>query len=230
MSYSRILESARLPERSLDDNPQPRCPCVVLADTSGSMSGAPITQLNEGIRTFEEELKKDTLASLRVEPLVVSFDDRVVAHGNFVTADDFLAPTLRVGGSTQMAEGLLKALSLVEERKEAYKRSGLAYFRPWILLITDGEPTDSDERFQQACRAIGEAERDKKVSLFAVGVQGANMQKLAQVSSRTPLHLRGLNFQELFCWLSSSLGAVSRSRPGDAVALQPVDGWAEIGA
>ena len=28
------------------ENPEPRCPCVLLLDTSGSMQGAPIEALN----------------------------------------------------------------------------------------------------------------------------------------------------------------------------------------
>jgi uncharacterized protein with von Willebrand factor type A (vWA) domain len=29
------------------ENPEPRCPCVLLLDTSGSMQGTPINALNE---------------------------------------------------------------------------------------------------------------------------------------------------------------------------------------
>ena len=30
------------------DNPEPRCPVILLLDTSASMQGGPITELNEG--------------------------------------------------------------------------------------------------------------------------------------------------------------------------------------
>ena len=49
------------------DNPEPRCPCVLLLDTSGSMSGAKITELNNGLQTFAEELRSDAMAAKRVE-------------------------------------------------------------------------------------------------------------------------------------------------------------------
>ena len=32
----------------LVSNPEPRCPCLLLLDTSGSMSGRPLAELNEG--------------------------------------------------------------------------------------------------------------------------------------------------------------------------------------
>lgn len=54
------------------ENPEPRCPCVLLLDTSGSMQGAAIDALNQGLRTFQEELTKDALASKQVEVAVVA--------------------------------------------------------------------------------------------------------------------------------------------------------------
>jgi len=59
------------------DNPEPRCPVVLVMDTSGSMSGAPILELNEGLRAFATALQADRLASLRVEVAVVAFGGKV---------------------------------------------------------------------------------------------------------------------------------------------------------
>ena len=55
------------------ENPEPRCACLLLLDNSGSMSGAPIQQLNEGLRAFQEDLSADALASKRVEVGIVTF-------------------------------------------------------------------------------------------------------------------------------------------------------------
>jgi len=45
-------------------DPVPRCPCLLLPDTSGSMAGQPNTDLNAGIREFYNELQNDSLAML----------------------------------------------------------------------------------------------------------------------------------------------------------------------
>ncbi|NMG60914.1 VWA domain-containing protein, partial [Geitlerinema sp. P-1104] len=106
------------------ENPEPRCPCILLLDTSGSMSGLPIDALNEGLETFRDELNKDDLARKRVEVAVVSFDSKVKVVLDFVTADRFEAPVLAAQGLTSMGTGLQKALELLDERKRQYRDNG----------------------------------------------------------------------------------------------------------
>ena len=55
------------------DNPEPRCPCLLLLDVSGSMGGQPITELNAGLTTFQNELVSDQLAMKRVEVGIITF-------------------------------------------------------------------------------------------------------------------------------------------------------------
>ncbi len=209
-----------------DGNPEPRCPCVLLLDTSGSMSGDPIQQLNEGLGAFKNSLANDDLALLRVEVAIVTFGP-VNLTQDFVSAGQFQPPTLRANGDTPMGSAINLALDQLEERKKVYRNSGLSYYRPWMFLVTDGQPTDG-ATWQSAATRLREAESKKKVAFFAVGVEGADMNTLAQLSSRQPVRLQELNFREMFVWLSTSLTSVSYSNPSDEVPLQTPLGWGQV--
>lgn len=231
-----ILEQAEFA-----DNPEPRCPVTLLLDTSGSMVGVPINELNQGLRAFSQELKSDRLASLRVEVAIITFGGGVRAlnlHGGadkdlpfdarevFVSVDSFNPPYLEARGDTPMGEAVTRSLLLLRERKEIYKQNSLDYFRPWMFLITDGRPTDKG--WESAAEQVKLEEAHKGVIFYGVGVEKADMQVLARFSeARSPLKLRGLAFGELFQWLSKSLTVVAHSRPGEQAPLPPV-GWGEV--
>jgi uncharacterized protein YegL len=210
------------------DNPEPRCPCLLLLDTSGSMAGQPIAELNAGLEAFSQELASDSLASKRVEVAIVTFGP-VTTVTEFESADSFTAPRLKTTGDTPMGAAIEKGLSMLRIRKDVYRQNGIEYYRPWVFLITDGAPTDTWSRAAQEVRA---GEETRQFQFFAVGVKGANFEILRQISVREPLMLNGLRFRELFSWLSNSLGTVSHSQPTDQVNLtNPAapGGWASVG-
>ena len=208
-------------------NPEPRCPCILLLDTSGSMAGEPISELSQGLKTFKDALLTDELAMLRIELAIVTFGDSVAITQDFISADHFTPPTLQAGGLTPMGAAIELGLDMLEGRKQVYKSNGTSYYRPWIFLVTDGVPTDS---WQAPAQAAQQAEAKNKLAFFTVGVEDADMAVLAQIASpnRPPLHLKGLDFREMFIWLSASLNSVSHSRPGTQVSLPSPSGWGAI--
>lgn len=208
-----------------DSNPEARCPCVLLLDVSGSMSGAPIAELNKGLQAFQQELQRDDLAAMRVEVAVITFGNGARLEQNFVSAHAFDAPQLKAGGNTPMGEAINLALDQLRQRKDTYKQYGASYYRPWVFLITDGAPTDE---WRSAAQRIQQEEQNKAVAFFAVGVEKADMKTLAQISNRQPLRLQGLNFRDMFVWLSQSLTTVSHSQVGQQIPLSSPSGWSVI--
>lgn len=219
-------------QQEFADNPDPRVPCILLLDTSGSMSGQPITELNLALQQYRDELLTDNLASRRVEVAIFSFGGKVELAQDFVTARQFTPPTLAACGGTPMAEAIVRAIKHLQERKTTYQTHGVPYYRPWIFLITDGAPTDNHRAWELACEAVKRGEQNKMFAFFAVGTAGADFEKLRELSAdRDPLQLKGMAFRDMFRWLSNSQTRVSQSQAGANLKLPPATGdggWAEV--
>lgn len=225
MSEDMFSEQVPFGTDNFAENPEPRCPLLLLLDRSGSMNGAPIAALNNGLVTLKDELAADSLAMKRVEVGIVSFGP-VTIEGSFHTAPNFFPPNLSAQGDTPMGAAIKQAIELVRQRKDDYRANGISFYRPWIFLITDGAPTDE---WQSAAALVREGESAKSFAFFAIGVEGANMDILRQISVREPLKLQGLKFRELFQWLSNSMKSVSQSSPDAATPpIQPPRGWTEV--
>jgi uncharacterized protein YegL len=248
---NELPDQVPFPDPEFVDNPEPRCPCILLLDTSGSMNDPkvvslglspvqrivndraavrkvrPIDELNAGLVAFRTALLTDGLAIKRVELSLLTFGP-IKKLTDFQSPDVFSPPTLGAEGDTPMGMAIEKAIEILNDRKAAYRQNGISYYRPWIFMISDGEPTDSWER---AAELVRNGEAAKSFAFFAVGVEGANFDLLGKISVRQPLKLSGLRFREMFIWLSSSLAYISRSSPGDDVELKnPIspDGWASL--
>jgi uncharacterized protein YegL len=127
-----------------------------------------------------------------------------------------------------MGSAINMGLDIIESRKAQYRNNGVAYYRPWVFLITDGEPQgEPDSIVEQAAQRIRDDEANKRVAFFAVGVEGANIMRLSEIVVRSPLKLAGLNFQELFIWLSASMQRISHSKQDEQVSLPP-PGWGMV--
>ena len=221
------------------ENPEPRCPYVILVDSSSSMEGEPIEELNNGLKLFKQELLKNELALKRVELAVIGFDSmaRAITPG-FVSPRKFEPVDIKAEGCTRMCEAIKMACAGVELRKQEYKAADIHYYRPWIVLLTDGTPTDEDgnpleyssNEFQEVVNLVHEGARENKFSFFAIGVgEYVDMDALNQICTpnRPPKKLSGMKFSELFKWLSDSASSRASSTIGEKVSLKTTNGWSE---
>ena len=212
------------------DNPESRCPVVLVLDTSESMQGHPISELNAGLAAFKYYVEEDPLAALRVELAVVTFGGKAKVIQDFRTIDQFTAPELKAEGNSPLGGALTLSLSLLENRKKVYKRQGISYYRPWLFLITDGAPTDGMTWYESA-QAAQLSDKEGKLSLYTIAVKGADMRILTQIAPpyRPPFLLKDLKFQELFQWLSASIRCVSTTASPEhhMLALPAINNWAE---
>ena len=233
-------------KQDLIENPPARVPVCLVLDCSPSMSGerrngsvvqqtnpSPIDELNEGVRRFYNSLKEDEVARYAAEVAVIAFSDVVETVLNFDSIMRVDPPVVELEmeiGGTSIGKGVEQAMKILDHRKEEYQKAGVDYFQPWMVLMTDGQPTDdthlsiSDEISQRVI--------EKKLTVFSIGIgDGADMEVLSMFSpNRSPLKLRGLKFKEFFEWLSKSVSTTSQSTPGEKIPLDSdgIKGWAEL--
>jgi len=213
---------------------EPKLAIVLVLDISGSMHGTieskkKIDELNEWIMLLKEDLVKHDLALKRTEIAVITFgrDGIKLAH-DFSTPDNFNPPKFQASGNKKMREAILHAIDIVESRKQFYRSNGIDYYRPWILLITDGYSTDMDvidSMWNEVVKAVHEGDANKKFLFWAVGVEGADMDRLKRITpTDLVLKLKEARLKELeWCAMWHN-----RIRPSDKqvqIELPSPQGW-----
>ena len=171
ISMSEQVEYNGFEESEFAENPEPRVPCVLLLDVSGSMGGRPITELNEGLVTLKDTLSADSLASKRAEIAIVTFGGTVDVIQDFVTAEHFQPPRLKASGGTPMGQAIVTGLDLIALAEEDLPRQRRR------LLPTLGFPNHrrrTRRRGEAAADLVKQGEASKSLVFFTVGVEGAN--------------------------------------------------------
>ncbi len=221
------------------DNPEPRVACAVLVDVSGSMSGEPIGELNKGYSDFRRFLRDDELAARRTEVTVIEFDSSARVAVPLQEGRSLPEHTFSASGSTSMGAAINKALDMIDARKQEYKAEGIEYYRPWIVVFSDGGPTDGPV-FEGAVKRLTEVTARKGATVFPIGIGGgADLATLSRLSmpQRPAVRLAGVNFSAFFEWLSASMAAVASSQTSgssdvelaamtEQVQLLDISGWA----
>jgi len=198
--------------------------CVLLLDTSGSMAGDPIIRLNQALRDFKDQLNMDELANKRVDIAIVEFNESVNIIQPFTPISQMTPVTLEAKGSTSMGAGINLAIDILKERNRFYATLGTPCHKPWIFMITDGEPTDDLDLAKK--RIIEEEGKGShgKLKFFALGVPGFKREVLIDLTrhqGENPriMEIGDIDFSKIFDWLSKSMAYISVSRIGEEVQL-----------
>jgi uncharacterized protein YegL len=223
-----MREEFILRQEELVENPTPRVPICLVLDVSGSMDGAPIKELEQGVEMFFNAIRDDEVARYSAEISIITFGGVAKTALDFFSIERQEVPSFYANGGTPMGEAVSLALDMLEHRKSEYKTAGVDYYQPWLVLMTDGEPTDDISR---AASRVMDMVESKRLSIFPIAIGSANLDNLAMLSpGRPPLKLSGLNFKEFFLWLSRSVSRVSQSTPGESVPLdvKGINAWASV--
>ena len=211
------------------DNYEQKCLCTLILDTSGSMGGEPIRELNRGLQEFYAAIEEDLIAANRLEVSIITFGSQIKTIQEPSLIENFEMPNLQPNGTTRLVDAVREAVRKTEQRKQWYKETGQPYYRPIIVLITDGEP-DKDQDVQGLSIEIKDGVETKKFTFFGLGVKGYNHNILQQICppSAPPMPISGYKFSEFFKWLSNSIGIITKSKEGESIELPPISDWAQM--
>ncbi|HOG59533.1 MAG TPA: VWA domain-containing protein [Anaerolineaceae bacterium] len=187
--------------------------CLLLLDTSGSMDGDPIKQLNKALNEFKETVCKDPRTRERVDIAVVEFNDSPTVRQGFVPIPEMNTFSLKAGGGTNMTAAFRTAIPMIKERTRILKKAGAQPYKPWIVLISDG----FDNNIREISQEIAQQSKEGKLKVIALGVEGYDSDTLHELAPGGVIKLHGYNFSEFFDWLHKSFAVISSKSPGEPV-------------
>jgi len=214
-------------------NREERLPCVLIVDGSDSMSansdnaGRAIDLLNQALVVFQQDLQSDEIASLRVQVLVVRVGGIADVAADWADAINFAAPTIALGGGTPLGAGIDLALSKIDQQLDMLKAKGIKRKKPWIFLMTDGQPTDGQE-WEDAAARLRQAQLDGKVLAFPIAIgSGSSPQELKKAvpPERPVVQVEAAKFKEMFKFISYSSRSASKGPEG---AQQDMGMWGKV--
>ena len=141
-------------------------PVVLLLDVSSSMGGESIKKLNIAVKEMISDFASAEKNEVEILVSIITFGAEVLLHTPYTSAKDIDWKDLTVSGSTPMGTAFSMAKAMIEDKETTPSRA----YRPTIVLVSDGEPTDS---WQQPLRALVNDGRSNKCDRMAMAIGGA---------------------------------------------------------
>ncbi len=199
-----------------------RLPICFALDTSGSMMGNPIKQLNMGLNNFIASIKANDDTRSSTDIAIITFGSKVEIVMPFgkISKEKGIPEITASTTLTPIGEGILTALELLNARKEGYKEMGIKYYQPWLVVITDGAPQGPNamQNMELAIEACNKLESEDKLVIFNIGVgSGVDFDILKRLSIKReePISVNSSDFGKLFEFLGSSSSSIVSSGMSD---------------
>ena len=116
-------------------------PVVLLLDTSGSMYGDKISSLNDAVRKMLRTFTKEESQANEFLVSIVTFGGTASLAYSPTPASELAYTNLSADAGTPLGAAIDVAKTLIEDREQTPSRA----YRPLVVLVSDGVPTDSWE-------------------------------------------------------------------------------------
>ncbi len=202
-----------------------RIPVYLLLDVSGSMSGAPIMAVEQGVQLLHNELMGQPQAVEMVNLSVITFASSASQVVPLTPITSFTPPALSAGGGTSLGGALRELAHAMDREVTPTSATKKGDYKPLVFLLTDGEPTDS---WEPELNALNSRSEKKVGSIIALGCGDAvNTGVLRQITGNVLLmtDVTPDNLRAFFKWVSASVTTASKSAAapsgGETAALPP---------
>lgn len=189
--------------------------CIFLVDTSYSMNypkEAPaIDQINESMKLFKQQVLGSGIENHEIEIAVISFggtEPKVVS--DFCSISDWEPPVLTASGTTPLGRALELAIKMAGKKAREYKKEDIPSYPPWLIVMTDGSPTDGVRAAREMLKDPKERERYGNVSLWIAAAEDADLKILRSLTDNV-VYLEDKDFTPVFEWAVKSMEFMSRS-------------------
>ena len=203
-----------------------RLPIYFLVDVSESMVGAPIEEVQNGMRTIIQNLRTDPYALETVFVSIIAFAGKAKTLTPLTELFKFYPPTFPIGGGTSLGKGLECLMDDMDRNVQKTTMEQKGDWKPIVFLFTDGNPTDD---YSKAFRRWNEKYR-RHCNLVAVSIgDNVNVLVLAQITDNILLlkETDAESFSQFFKWVTASIKQTSVSvseQAADEIKLAPTSG------
>ena len=210
-------------------------PTIVTVDRSYSIKPH-LEELKAGFDNTLQGLKLHPISNATAEVAIITYSDKAEVFQPFrrpMEIESF--PELTAGGTTNIAAAVDLGLTVLEERKQAYRKVG-SVNAPLYFFISDGHPTSggSLDYHRQTISKVRKLEEQKKLSaVFPIAIGDFDMEFLSEFSSkRRPLRVKDGpgHLIELFKFIEASIEIASTTAPSEEIELDPetLKTWADL--
>jgi uncharacterized protein YegL len=162
-------------------------PFYICLDVSASMSGSPIDSVNQQLPRLRASVGEDPAIAEVIRLGIVTFSD--VARSILPLCDLSLVealPEVAAQGRTSYAAAFDHLRQVIEDDYLKSRAGGDRWYRPAVIFISDGRPTDDPERWRSAHRHLTDPEWKRHPNILAFGFGDADPATLSVVTESKP--------------------------------------------
>lgn len=193
-------------------------PIVLLLDVSYSMQGEKMDKLNAAVKEMITDFARAEKNEIEILVSVITFGAEVLLHTPYTSAKDIEWKDLEVTGATPMGTAFAMTKAMIEDKETTPSRA----YRPTLVLVSDGAPTDA---WEQPLRMLVNEGRSQKCDRMAMAIgSDASNNVLNEFISGTEYSVftaeDASKIQEFFKFVTMSVTTRTQSQNANVVPKQ----------